>query len=128
MKNYKPAGYNSISPYFMLEDAPKWCQFVKNLLEAEELRRYENPDGSIMHVELKIDDSVIMLSQATQVYPANPFMLHVYVPDAAAIFKKALQLGCEPMQEPVIAEGDTDLRGMFKDFAGNIWAVGTKVT
>jgi len=121
----KPAGYNSLSPYFIVDNAPRFVKLMKDLFGAEELPNYEMPDGSLMHVELRLDDSVIMLSEATQDYPANEFLLHFYVKDAKTTYKKALELGCEGIQEPIQKE-DPDLRGMFKDYNGNVWSVGTQ--
>jgi PhnB protein len=123
---FKPAGYNSLSPYFIVKDAPRFVRLMTDLFGAIELRRYELPDGKIMHLELKLDDSVIMLSEATAEYPANEFLMHFYVPDVNATYKRALELGCEGLQEP-IQKGDPDLRGMFRDFNGNVWSVGTQL-
>jgi uncharacterized glyoxalase superfamily protein PhnB len=102
-------------------------ELLKGIFDARELRRYENTDGSIMHVELKIDDSVIMLSEANESYPANEFLIHVYVPDVFATFEKAIRLGCQSIEAPVNKEGDPDIRGSFKDFQGNTWAVGMQL-
>lgn len=126
MKNFKPKGYNSASPYFIIHEAKKFIDLMIAIFDAKELRRYEKPDGSIMHSELQIDDSVIMLGEASEEYQATTFWMHVYVPDAQAIYDKALSLGCEGIEEPVNKEDDPDTRGTFKDFAGNMWSVGTQ--
>lgn len=125
MVPFKPAGYNSLSPYFIVDDAPRFVQLMKDLFGAEEVRKYERADGTLMHAELRLDDSVIMLSEATPDYPANEFLLHFYVKDAIVVYKKALELGCEGIQEP-IKKNDPDLRGMFRDFNGNVWSIGTQ--
>lgn len=122
---YKPENYNSVSPYFMVSDAERWVKLLSDLFGAKELSRYTRPGAGLVHAELRIDDSVIMLSQATPDYPASKFMMHVYVPDAIATYKKAVELGCTGLQEP-IQKDDPDLRGMFIDYEGNTWAVGTK--
>ena len=101
MISYKPAGYNAVSPYFIVKDAPRFAQLMKNLFDAVELRKSNRPDGTIMHLELELDDSVIMISEATIEYPANEFLMHYYVLDAKATYKKALELGCEGLQEPI---------------------------
>jgi uncharacterized glyoxalase superfamily protein PhnB len=100
---------------------------LTTIFNATELRKYENEDGSIMHIELKIDDTVIMLADSSETYPANNFLLHVYVPDVKETFKKAIRLGCEVVEEPVNKKGDPDMRGTVKDFQGNMWAIGTQV-
>lgn len=125
MVPFKPEGYNSLSPYFIVDDGSRFVQLMKDLFEAEELRTYRRPDGTLMHAELRLDDSVIMLSEATPDYPANEFLMHFYVKDVKAVYKKALELGCEGIQEP-IQKSDPDLRGMFKDFNGNVWSIGTQ--
>ncbi|MGF1638457.1 MAG: VOC family protein [Cyclobacteriaceae bacterium] len=125
-QNFKPSGYNSLSPYFIVADSKRWIELLKTIFDTKELRRYDNPDGSLMHAEIQIDDSVIMLSEASEVYPANIFLIHVYVPDALQTYEKALSAGCEGIEAPVNKEGDPDIRGQFRDFAGNIWAIGTQ--
>ena len=124
--SFKPQGYNSVSPYLIVDGAQKMIDLLKDIFQATELRRYDNPNGTIMHAELKIDDSVIMLGDASSAYPANESLLHVYVRDVHETFKKAIELGCEVIEHPVNKEGDPDTRGSFKDFSGNIWAVGTQ--
>lgn len=125
---FKPDNYNSVSPYFIVDGAQKMVDLLKQLFSATELRRYDNPDGTIMHVEVRIDDSVVMIGDSTTNYPPNTHLMHVYVPDVDATFRKALSLGCTAVDQPVQKEGDPDKRGMFNDFAGNSWAVGTQVS
>jgi uncharacterized glyoxalase superfamily protein PhnB len=125
--DFKPAGYNSLSPYFIVDDCQKLVELLKAVFDARELRRYDNSDGTIMHLELKIDDSVIMLGDSSPEYPANKLLVHVYVPDVKATFERAIKLGCQSVHAPENKEGDPDLRGTFLDFQGNTWAVGTQV-
>lgn len=125
-KSFKPPGYNSVSPYFIVKDANRWIRLLETIFDAKELRRFNHENGNAMHVEVQIDDSVIMLSEATEQYQPNEFMIHVYVKDVYAIFKKAIEAGCEAVQEPKKLEGDSDTRGMFKDFGGHTWAVATQ--
>ena len=125
--SFKPSGYNSVSPYLVVDGAQKMIDLLKGIFQATELRRYDNADGSIMHAELRIDDSVIMIGDASASYPSNQSLLHVYVPDVHKTFQRALTLGCEVIEQPVNKEGDPDTRGSFKDFSGNVWAIGTQM-
>ena len=128
MKNsYKPANYNSVSPYLLVDGAQKLVDLLKIIFDGRELRRFTHPDGKIAHVEIKIDDSIIMLSEATDNYPAKKTMLHVYVPDVSKTFGLAIENGCEIIEKPVNKAGDPDTRGAFMDFAGNYWAVSTQM-
>lgn len=97
------------------------------VFNAKELRRYDNPDGTIMHAEIQIDDSVLMLGDASDKFPPVPLVMHVYVPNVDDIFNKAINAGCEIIEQPKEREGDPDRRATFKDFAGNMWSVGTQL-
>jgi hypothetical protein len=90
--NYKPEGYNSVSPYFIVDGAQKMVDFLKRLFNAQEKRRYDMPDGTIMHVELQIDDSIIMLRDSSKQFPAVTHVMHVYVEDVDKTFDRALRL------------------------------------
>ena len=102
--------------------------FLQNLFNAEVLRRYDHTDGTIMHVELKIDDSVLMLGDSSEQFPPVTHVLHLYVPNVDEVFNKALALGCTEIERPSERPGDPDRRGTFKDFAGNMWSIGTQKT
>lgn len=127
MKNYKPDHYNSLSPYLIVDNAQRLVDLLKIIFNATELRRYDNEHGKIRHVELKIDDTVIMLADSVESYPAIKAMFHIYVPDVFKTFDIAIQNGCEIIERPVNKPGDPDIRGGFMDFAGNCWYVSTQM-
>lgn len=126
-KNYKPIGYNSVSPYFVVDGAQKMVELLKELFNAQVLRSFDTPDGFIMHMEVLIDDSVIMLGESSEQFPPNTHLLHVYVPNVDETYRKAIELGCIPIETPNERKNDPDKRGTFKDFAGNIWSIGTQI-
>jgi len=125
-KQFKPIGYNSVSPYFIVNGGKKFIDLMKEIFNAKELRRYDMPNGSIMHAEIQIDDSVIMIGDSSGNFPPVQIVMHVYVPDVDETFQKAVNAGCEIVEQPTEREGDPDKRGTFKDFAGNMWSVGTQ--
>lgn len=124
--DYKPDNYNSVSPYFVVEDAQKLIDLLVHIFDAKPLRRYENEDGSIMHAEIRIDDSILMFGNSNEQFPANQLLTHIYVPDVDTTFKRAINGGCIALEEPKARDGDLDKRGSFKDFAGNVWSIGTQ--
>jgi len=126
-KSFKPAGYNSASPYFIVNGAQRLIDLLTKIFNATELRRYNMPDGSIMHAEIQIDDSVIMLGDSSEKYPPVPIVMHVYVPDVDKTFEKAIEAGCGIIERPKQQGNDPDRRATFKDFAGNLWSVGTQL-
>src|SRR5690606_3473183 len=101
--------------------------FLLQLFEGVRLRRYEGPDGRIVHAEIRSEDSVVMISNSNEAYPPNEFLMHLYVPDVDKTFQKAIDLGCESIQEPKIQSGDPDRRGSFRDPYGHFWSVATQV-
>ena len=127
-KRYKPDGYNSISPYLVVIGAQKMIDLLQDIFRAVELRKYKLPDGSIVHAEIKIDDSVVMLADASEKYPPNQLLLHVYVPDVDKTFDKAVAARCEVVGVPVRKQEEPDKRGSFRDFSGNVWSVSTQMS
>ncbi len=71
-QSYKPEGYSSVAVYVVADGAQRVIDFLKHTFDAEELRRFDNPDGSIMHVEVRIDDTIVMLADGGGEFPAFP--------------------------------------------------------
>ena len=124
---FKPAGYNSLSPYLVVKDARGLIDFLARAFGAVPLRRYDRPDGSVMHAEVRIDDTVVMVGESGSGWDPQPVHVHIYVPDAAAAFRTAVEAGGKPLQEPVRKDGDPDLRGGVQDPYGNGWWVSTQL-
>jgi PhnB protein len=124
---WKPENYNSVSVYIVADNAQQVIDFLKKTFDASPLRRFDSPDGKIMHAEVRINDTAVMIANAGGAYPAFPVWLHVYVPDAQATYKKALAAGGVSVQEPVQKQGDPDLRGGVKDPCGNTWWISTQM-
>ena len=123
---YKPENYNSVSPYFVVDDAPGLIDFIVKVFGAEEKNIYRSSDGQIVHAEFKIDDSILMLANANEHYPAMNVLTHIYVPNVDETWKKAMAVGCESINAPQERPGDPNRRGTFKDASGNLWSVSTQ--
>jgi uncharacterized glyoxalase superfamily protein PhnB len=123
---YKPAGYSSVSPYLIVDGAERTIAFLTRAFGARELRRFPDPDGGIRHAEVRLDDSVLMLTDGGPGYPPVPCHVHVYVPDVDAAYERALAAGGESVQAPV-KKDDADRRGGVRDPGGTTWWIGTKV-
>lgn len=126
MKTYKPDNYNSLSPYLIVDNAQKLVGLLIIVFDATVLRRFNHENGKIAHIEMKLDDTVLMISDSTENYAAHKTMLHIYVPDVFKTFDKAIENGCEIIERPVNKQGDPDTRGSFYDYAGNYWSVSTQ--
>jgi len=125
---YKPQGYASVSVYIMANGAQGVIDFLKKTFDARQTRRTDLPDGSIMHAEVQIDDTIVMIADAGGEFPAFPVWLHVYVPDVDATYQRALEAGGISVQEPARKEDETDRRGGVKDPSGNTWWIATQVS
>jgi len=123
---YKPEGYTSVAPYLIVDGANRTIDFLVKAFDAVELRRFDAPDGGVMHAEVRVDDTVIMLGDSGPGYPAVPSHVHVYVRDVDATYRKALELGASSVRPPE-QKGDDDKRGGVKDAGGTTWWIGTTV-
>jgi PhnB protein len=124
--SYKPSGHNSVSPYLIVDGADRTISFLKAAFGAVELFRYSDDDGAVVHAEVRIDDSVIMLADGGDGHPPGASHVHVYVPDVDATYRKALEAGAAVVQAPVKKQ-DSDKRGGVKDGGGTTWWIGTKL-
>jgi PhnB protein len=123
---FKPKNYNSVSPYFVVNSGQKFIDLMKTIFDGTLVRRFNHDNGTIYHGEIKIDDSIIMFADSSEQYPPNTLVMHVYVANVDETFTKAIDAGCEIIEKPNTKPNETDRRGTFKDFAGNIWSIGTQ--
>ncbi|HEV8247321.1 MAG TPA: VOC family protein, partial [Polyangiaceae bacterium] len=85
-----PDGYSTVTPLLNVKGAAEAIDFYKHAFGAEERSRMPGPNGAIMHCELRIGNSVVMLSDA-MVNPPTQSSLHLYVEDADALWKQATE-------------------------------------
>lgn len=124
--SFKPLGYTSVSPYLIVDGAGGTIEFLQRAFGAAEVRRHAHEDGKVMHAEVRIDDTIVMVADAAPGWPAVPAHVHVYVSDVDATYRRALDAGASSVQEPQQKE-DEDKRGGVKDAGGTTWWIGTKV-
>ena len=123
---YKPDGYTSVAPYLTVNGAQGTIDFLVRVFGAQPLRMMRRPEGTIAHGELRVDDTVIMLADAVEGWPASHSHVHIYVSDVDAVFERAVAAGATVVQRPVKG-GDADKRGGFTDAGGTTWWVATQV-
>src|SRR5690348_13875309 len=85
-----PEGYHSITPVVIADGASSLIDFLRQVFDAEEEERVTGSDGRIRHAEVRIGDSLIMISDSSSEYPPFPTMVNVYVEDVDAAYKRAL--------------------------------------
>ena len=128
-----PDGYSAVTPYITVKGGSKAIEFYKRAFGAQEGDRMTGPDGeSVMHTELKIGDSMVMLSdelpqmgsRSPQTLGGTTAGIFLYVPDVDAAFKRAIDAGAEAIMPPAdMFWGDRF--GKLVDPFGHEWAVAT---
>ena len=128
-----PEGYHSINTYLVVKNADKAIEFYRKAFGAEERFRMYGPDGkAIMHAELKIGDSIFMLSEESKEMKADspesiggsPVSMYVYVRDVDQIFNQAVSEGATVLK-PVNDQFYGDRSGYLKDPFGHLWSIAT---
>ncbi len=124
--SYKPDGYSTVSPYLIVDGAARTIEFLVKAFDAVDLLQLPDSNGKLMHAEVRIDDTVVMLTDGAEGWPPIPSHVHVYVTDVDETYKRALKAGAASVQEPV-KKGDENKRGAVKDLGGTTWWISTKV-
>lgn len=125
-KDYKPKGYSTVSPYLIVDGSVRTIEFLMKSFDAVSLHQIPYPNGKLMHAEVRIDDTVIMLTDGAEGWPPIPSHVHIYVSNVDEAYKRALNAGATSVQEP-LKKGDENKRGAVKDAGGTTWWIATKV-
>lgn len=121
-----PAGYSTVSPYLIVDGAAQTIDFLARVFGATVMRVIPGDAGKVRHAEVRIGESVVMIADWMEGWPAMPAHVHVYVADVDATYRLALEAGATSVQEPV-QQGDEDKRGGVSDPGGTTWWIGTRV-
>jgi PhnB protein len=124
-----PPGYHTITPYLAVRDAARLIDFLKQAFDAKAVETVKTPDGAVMHAEVQVGDSKLMIGQMDpkdlgERNSFMPAMLYMYVSDVDAVYKKAVEAGGKVVMEP-IDQFYGDRSGAIEDMAGNQWWIAT---
>ena len=117
-------GFNNIVPYILVAGAERFIEFLKSAFGGTERIRVPWPDGSVMHADVAIGNSVIELADANEQFAARQAFVHLYVDDADATYKRALEAGAKSVYK-VEDQPWGDRQGCVKDEFGNVWYIAT---
>ncbi|MGX1690939.1 VOC family protein [Brevundimonas naejangsanensis] len=120
---FKPEGYNSLSPYLIVDDTQATVDFIKAVFDVEPHAVHRADEGGIAHAEVWIDDTILMFGQWKG--SGAVAHVHVYVPNVRESFERARKAGGRVVQEPV-RKDDPDLRGGVVDPSGTTWWLSTR--
>lgn len=121
-----PDGYHTLTPYLVVRGAQAAVEFLKKAFGAEmAFEPLQRPDGKILHAEIKIGDSRVMIAEESAQHQAMTSMLYVYVPDVDATYQRALAAGGTSVAEPK-NQFFGDRTGSIRDPSGNRWEISTR--
>lgn len=130
---YIPKGYNTLTSAIAVKGATKALDFYKKIFGAKVLIKMDGPKGSIVHSELQIGDSVLMLSDEDPQYNHSPksvgsstVVFNLYVEDVDKTVKKAVKAGAKIII-PVADQFYGDRSGRIRDPFGHVWIISTHI-
>lgn len=129
-----PEGYHTLTPYLTIRDAARAIEFYKEAFGAIERGAMKGPDGKVVHAELMIGDSIVMLGEenpqfgalSPQAIGGSGMGLHIYLDGVDAAFDRAVKAGAE-VEMPVADQFWGDRYGKLKDPFGHKWSIATHV-
>jgi PhnB protein len=127
-----PDGYHSVTAYLIIKDAARGIEFYKKAFGATELMRIADPSGKVMHAEIKLGNSIVMLAdefperdiRSPQALGGSPVGIMLYVPDVDAVFNRSVAAGAT-VEMPVKDQFYGDRSGTLKDPFGHKWTIAT---
>ena len=131
MKDYQTLspirkGFRAITPYLFAQDAAHLIEFISKAFGGEESYRKERPDGAVIHAEMRVGDSMLMLGEATPQFGPMPASVYLYVTDSDSVYQRALSVGGISVF-PIMTLPNGERYGGVKDPFGNIWWIATHV-
>ncbi len=119
-----PEGYHTVTPYIVAQGVPHLIDFLKQTFGGREVERLTRPDGSVVHAEVRIGDSIVMMGESTDDARSMPAMIYLYVQDVDATYDRALKAGAISVREPA-DQFYGDRTAGVSDRWSNIWYIAT---
>ena len=127
-----PDGYHSVTPYLIVNGGPSALEFYKKVFGATEVSRFDGPDGKLAHAEIRIGDSMVMLSdefgemgfRGPHSIGGSPVGIMLYVEDCDQMFNRAVAAGAT-VKKPLEDQFYGDRSGTLEDPFGHLWTIAT---
>jgi len=123
---YVPPGFTTVTPYFFAADAEGLVAFLVRGLGGEERLRTLRPDGRIANAQVRVGSSTVMVSTASDAFPPMPASSYLFVADAHAAMRRAIDAGATQVME-VMDMPYGDRQGGVRDVAGNLWWISQRM-
>jgi uncharacterized glyoxalase superfamily protein PhnB len=124
--NPVPPGFHTVTPYLIVAGAQQLIDFLTSAFGAELIHCSRRADGAVWHAQMKIGDSMIMLSDANEQFKAMPTTINLYLPDVDAVHAQAVKAGGRSVMEPA-TQFYGDRSSGVQDACGNFWWISTHV-
>lgn len=124
--NPVPDGFRTLTPYLFVRGTGRLIEFLKAAFDALEIERHTGPDGEVNYAQLKIGDSMIMMSEPRDTWKPMPCGVYLYVEDTDDFYRRALEAGAVSLMEPA-DQFYGDRTAGVKDPFGNNWWIGTRI-
>ncbi len=125
-----PKGFRTVTPHLVVRNAAGALEFYQRAFGAEVLNKLAAPEGPIMHAEIRIGDSIVMLNDEMEGQQGpqgpSPVTIHLYVPNADATFKNAVDVGAQAVM-PLANMPWGDRYGVVVDPYGHTWSIATRI-
>ena len=119
-------GFTTITPYLLVEGVSRLLAFLPEAFAAQVVACETRPDGAIMHAEVRVGDSMLMMGEASSEFGPMPASIYLYVTDCDAVYERALEAGGTSVFNLMdLPSGER--YGAVKDPCGNIWWIATHV-
>jgi PhnB protein len=123
-EKYSPDDVQTLQAFLLPTKADTVIEFLKHAFGAEDLGRAMSPEGQLLHATIKIGDSTLEMSDAVGPYQPMPTTFYLYVGDADALYRRALDAGATSISEPA-DQSYGDRVAAVKDPSGNQWYLAT---
>lgn len=123
---YIPDGFNTVTPYLVIREAEKFVAFLLKAFDGVEIGRSLRPDAKIANAQVRIGTSTLMVGEASERYQPMPGSFYLYVEDAEASMKKAIENGAT-LEMEVGDKPYGDRQGGVIDPFGNIWWISQRL-
>jgi PhnB protein len=122
-----PEGFAVVTPYIFANDAEPYVRFLEAAFGAREIGRSTAPNGRMANCQLRFETATIMVSEASEQFPASSAALYLYVADADAAMAIAEKAGAQKIMD-VTDMPYGDRQGGVRDPSGNIWWVSQRMS
>lgn len=121
-----PKGYHSVTPYLVVDDVKGLMAFYQRAFDAQLIESLANGSGEVMHAEIRIGNSMVMMGAAREGFAAMRAAMYLYVEDTDKVYQQALNAGAGSLMPPA-DQFYGDRNAGVQDPAGNSWWIATHI-